>query len=541
MGFSEEVQPLLEVLSSIGSEVNISDYDGVFVKKLAATNTLTEENTGNATHIAITGDQMNFFPYVELPGYFDAPIEEKDDDLKQFFMGQIAGTLTGKNVEYLGGQCDYNTKDIYVTVWGSRRKDGSKQLQMSATRKDSPEFIEFRKLIHANSYLVILKRKQLLKYDFYAIKEETAHKYPNFASGFEAYYGKDKSSTIVHLDDYLETPSENSSQQTPQLKMLSKNRILYGAPGTGKSYTLKEDAKVFVAANMERVTFHPAYSYAQFFGSFKPISEQIGEKTDIAYKFVPGPFLRVLLKALANPSQNYLLVIEEINRANVAAVFGDVFQLLDRKNGESEYPIAISDELFNYITNDFNQQVQVEGYERAISIPRNDKKIKIPANMYIWATMNSADQGVQPMDTAFKRRWDFEYIKINDGESETNIDIKLELFDGNTQSFNWNELRHHINKILADNGVPEDKCLGPFFINKDTLKDNVKFKNAFENKVLMYLYEDAAQYCRGLMFSKQNDDFQFAELLKDFENKGVEVIFNFKATTNEQSEQSGDN
>jgi len=335
-----------------------------------------------------------------------------------------------------------------------------------------------------------------------------------------------------------------------KIKAYPHNRILYGAPGTGKSYTLNEDARAFAETNMERVTFHPAYSYAQFFGSFKPISEKNGEKTDIEYKFVPGPFLRVLLKALANPSQNYLLVIEEINRANVAAVFGDVFQLLDRKDGASEYPIAISDELYNYIDNYFNQQVLIEEYEQAVSIPRDNKKIAIPANMYIWATMNSADQGVQPMDTAFKRRWDFKYIGIDEGQDEIEKKlVQLKLKDGTVQKFYWNKLRQQINGRLSDKnaGVPEDKQLGPFFIPLANLEGN-KFQESFENKVLMYLFEDAAQYCHSLIFGDEYTSF--AKLLEDFKVKGATLIGNFSEfesdvstadKDDQQSEQSGDN
>lgn len=125
------------------------------------------------------------------------------------------------------------------------------------------------------------------------------------------------------------------------------NRIIFGAPGTGKSYKLKKDQEKYFPTEdcFERITFHPAYSYAQFFGCYKPI----GKGSEISYKYVPGPFLRILLKSLSNLEKKYLLIIEEINRANVAAVFGDVFQLLDRRNGKSEYPINISNEVKDYI------------------------------------------------------------------------------------------------------------------------------------------------------------------------------------------------
>ena len=187
------------------------------------------------------------------------------------------------------------------------------------------------------------------------------------------------------------------------------NRIVFGAPGTGKSNRLENDKVVF-GQNFERVTFHPNYSYAQFVGTYKPVpvKELVNgvETTTITYKYVPGPFMRTYVKAIRSIKENnpkpYLLLIEEINRANVAAVFGDVFQLLDRANGQSEYEIETSEDMRAYLAQELKGKES--DYER----------IRIPKNMYLWATMNSADQGVFPMDTAFKRRWNFEYIGINE-------------------------------------------------------------------------------------------------------------------------------
>lgn len=287
------------------------------------------------------------------------------------------------------------------------------------------------------------------------------------------------------------------------------NRIIFGAPGTGKSYALESDRKGhFDAHHYERVTFHPAYSYAQFFGGYKPV----GQGKDIGYAYVPGPFLRILLKALSRPNENFLLLIEEINRANVAAVFGEAFQLLDRKKGRSEYPVDIGDELTKYIAENYSDAQLDEG------------KLYLPANFYIWATMNSADQGVSPMDTAFKRRWEFEYLSINEGEEKAvSVAVNLGLSGiENEELLEWNPVRHRINKALEKARVPEDKWLGPFFISLESLQNPERFIKVFKSKVLMYLFEDAAKYVMPEIFGKEYKSY--SELLVDFEKRGTAIF-----------------
>ncbi|WP_298500871.1 AAA family ATPase, partial [uncultured Methanobrevibacter sp.] len=244
----------------------------------------------------------------------------------------------------------------------------------------------------------------------------------------------------------------------PPVLIQKRNSIYFGAPGTGKSFDLNIDKNNLLKNNennYERVTFHPDYSYANFVGTYKPVP--VGDS--ITYKYVPGPFMRILKKALQKPFEPFLLIIEEINRANVAATFGDVFQLLDRdENYESEYPIDASEDAKDYLNKD---------------------KIKLPSNLFIWATMNSADQGVFPMDTAFKRRWDFKYFSINHNEGlieDTNVNL-------NNINVKWNDLRKAINDELLSYKINEDKCIGPFFAFTEFMNKEIPtetFKDIFK-------------------------------------------------------------
>ena len=292
----------------------------------------------------------------------------------------------------------------------------------------------------------------------------------------------------------------------PFVSNKKRNLIYFGAPGTGKSYSLNEDKNVLLEDypnNYERVTFHPDYSYANFVGTYKPVPEN----GSITYKYVPGPFMRILKKALNNPNEPYLLVIEEINRANVAAVFGDVFQLLDRNEENiSDYDIATSEDMKTFIDED---------------------KIVLPQNLFIWATMNSADQGVFPMDTAFKRRWDFRYFSINNNEEL----IKNTHTTVNGKEVNWNNLRKQINDELLSYKINEDKLMGPFFAFNEFMNENIPeetFKDIFKNKIIMYLFEDAARAKRNDLFSgaKTKDYITYSEICEAFDEIGLK-IFNF--------------
>ena len=306
-----------------------------------------------------------------------------------------------------------------------------------------------------------------------------------------------------------------------------RNRILFGAPGTGKSFTLNREKDLLLAdgGEYERVTFHPDYSYAIFVGTYKPVPCQDSDDKDaITYSYVPGPFMRTYVKALQNSKTDtpkpFLLVIEEINRANVAAVFGDVFQLLDRGDDEvSEYPIQASEDIKKYLAGELGGN------------PDDYSEIRLPDNMFIWATMNSADQGVFPMDTAFKRRWDFTYLGIDDSEAGI-VGKKVVLGQGDYRRIvEWNALRKAINNELLTYKVNEDKLMGPYFISKKNLPegemiDPAVFTRIFKNKVIMYLFDDAAKQKRITLFGGCDEKAknQYSKICREFDAKGVYIF-----------------
>ncbi|WP_305296962.1 AAA family ATPase [Parvibacter caecicola] len=322
-----------------------------------------------------------------------------------------------------------------------------------------------------------------------------------------------------------------------------RNLIVFGAPGTGKSHDLDLRAKANFPGNgcITRVTFHPEYTYSQFVGAYKPWVELVEnpEKSldqqfrdsKITYRYEFGPFMETYVQALLHPNVRYVLLIEELNRANPAAAFGDIFQLLDRDTaGASKYPIATP--------NDMRGELWKRLYESSF-FPEGDntlfrysnesakaaaRQLSLPPNMFIWATMNSADQGVFPMDTAFKRRWSFEYMDINHKcEVIRGFDVVL---GENAHVVNWDGLRRKINELLLNEcKVNEDKLLGPFFIAPEALDDPETFAAAFKDKVLLYLCEDAAKMKKPNLFKGcDHKTLTYSRICDEFDARGEEIF-----------------
>lgn len=273
----------------------------------------------------------------------------------------------------------------------------------------------------------------------------------------------------------------NSSEDviTPILSTSSQdvnNVIYYGSPGTGKSYRADDVTK---GKNVEKVTFHPDYDYHSFVGGYKPTMD--GDK--IAYKFVPQIFTKIYVDAWKNlvsadETKPFYLQIEEINRGNCAEIFGDLFQLLDRdKDGFSKYEVTAEEELCKYLLSEKGFGGNHPGIENG--------KLRFPNNLKIIATMNTSDQSLFPMDSAFKRRWDWIYVPIDTDCKFSDFTIKLD----NKKEFKWLKFLEKINEEIFEITKSQDKQIGNWFIDAQN-SGKVISESTFVNKVVFYLWND---------------------------------------------------
>ena len=334
----------------------------------------------------------------------------------------------------------------------------------------------------------------------------------------------------------------NEAKKVKPPSNLTLQQIYYGAPGTGKSKTIKD---LTFGESVIRTTFHPDSDYASFVGTYKPITEEVdfrdcyGKKVidddtkevvkeeRIAYKFIPQAFLEAYVEAwkklgskkseksdksdnrihpalLDTPdiftknkaSKKQYLIIEEINRGNCAQIFGDLFQLLDRNEyGFSDYPIVADKDMQKYLEKEFegweitnkDKINQLYGEANMVSLILKGKRLVLPSNLYIWATMNTSDQSLFPIDSAFKRRWDWKYVPIREGrDKETNAKLNWYINTGDKQ-YDWWSFISQVNKLIGSLTNSEDKKLGYFFCKA---KDGEIDADLFVSKVIFYLWND---------------------------------------------------
>ncbi len=317
----------------------------------------------------------------------------------------------------------------------------------------------------------------------YIISEE--RKIFAFKPAFIHYYLLN-SEKLHKSNDYEETNIKNINT----VQRLATNKIYFGCPGTGKSYQMKQDTEGYKKFG---TTLHPEYDYAAFIGSYKPKMD--GDK--IMYDFTPQIFTKAYVYAYQNPNENVALVIEEINRGNCALIFGDIFQLLDRKStGESEYDEVTPDsDLASYLESELGEKFT--------------GKLVLPSNLSILATMNTSDQSLFPMDSAFKRRWEWQYIPINLEKADEMA------FMVNEKSYNWKSFLEIVNDKIYKLTESEDKQIGTFFVSDSKMIQEQQFKS----KVMFYLWFDIfkneIESEHNIFRDKNNKPITFSDLFKE--------------------------
>lgn len=623
-GFGKYLSVLKENLQYVeGDTFSWDDTLALLIIKLRNTDSLNKaRNESNATQIQLTSERdasegkrktEDFFPTLTLNTTFKSWRLSVPARMSSLNIAALKDEAIGESGKWISDTIQIRRRLLNADSSGG----GNPAIHICYGN----DLMPLREVLQVDDYLVIVKRKNESVYEAFGVRGNV-----DLGNGKQMYISDKASqdSTTFSLKDITPSDTEAADEtktlcfKTGCKSKFSRNRIIFGAPGTGKSYTVNSDRKELLGEendlDYERVTFHPDYSYANFVGTYKPVmvagekahssdketdyvitvlndkgksaqekydilferfkddnltrlpvllglytdelfktrkqdgSDAVGDNSvernhgrairkyvnlitgqeqvsDIAYEYVPGPFMRVYVNALksamAGDQRPHLLIIEEINRANVAAVFGDIFQLLDRdEDGVSEYPIQATEDIKKYLARELGGK------------PEDYARIRIPDNMFIWATMNSADQGVFPMDTAFKRRWDFTYLGIDDSDKDIRGKY-VTIGSKEKQRIEWNELRKAINEFLAENKINEDKQLGPYFIARNivvpadggTEIDSDRFCDVFKHKVIMYLFDDAAKQKRPTLFEgSAKGQTRYSKICEAFDEQGIGIF-----------------
>ena len=403
------------------------------------------------------------------------------------------------------------------------------RIEMTFKKVDERHFyLDFSKNWKSNdipllfkTYILTIKREipyKTLENHLNKLKsEDTTAFQPLYDEFLNAEFYRSHYSTNIESDDYMIKVSKPIDEPLQQ--------IFYGAPGTGKSDTIYETTKDLPKDDVYRTTFHPDSDYASFVGSYKPTmddrtvygaqgplrnsrGEEIAEPK-ITYTFCPQAFTNAYVRAWQTDKPVFLM-IEEINRGNCAQIFGDLFQLLDRKNNISQYPIDADIDLQKYLQKALADTTRTD-------IPDNVKsgeKLLLPNNLYIWATMNTSDQSLFPIDSAFKRRWDWKYIKIKKGVDKVTQEPLNWIIKVGEESYDWWEFLKVINSKINGMTSSADKQLGYFFCLAD--KNEIS-ADTFVNKVAFYLWNDVFKdYAEDgsplLKYKKNADDKEESDL-----------------------------
>lgn len=465
-----------ECLSRLRTEFSYAEDDSfswgdvcaLLILKLSNTDSLNKDrDVSNATQIQLTGESVpvpgackteDFFPTLTLNTTFER------------WRISIPTRINRQNINILS---DIQMMD--VSGW----RDDTIQirrrlLNKSDTNPGNPtlqicygtDLLPLREKLRVGDYIVVVKRKGANVYEAFGVKANV-----DLGNG-KIMLKSNATANDVTVFSYSDlTGSARSNEYGDH----GQNILLYGVPGSGKSFYIKNHFPA-PAECIERVVFHPEYTYSDFVGQILPKIDPSSQK--LKYEFTPGPFTKILKEAVNDKQQDYYLIIEEINRGNAPAIFGEIFQLLDRDDsGISEYGIS-----------NFDIATEVYG--------NKNTKIRIPGNLWILATMNTSDQNVFTLDTAFQRRWVMKLIENKISEAKH---AKKEI-EGT--GISWGVFAETINEaVVTDNsGITsaEDKRLGAYFARESELKIE-----RFPEKVLKYLWDDAFKMNRTAVFSEK--------------------------------------
>lgn len=383
--------------------------------------------------------------------------------------------------------------------------------------------------------LVIFYKKGYRFYNFEIIKKSN-----NSYSIYKKLFS-DPRHLPVYINDVSKSNNSDYEKSLTSTTFINNHdqTIYYGVPGSGKSHKIDEITKNLSEEQKIRVVFHPEYTNADFVGQILPCLTSDG----IEYRFKAGPFSRILKKAYQNPDKPHYLIIEEINRGNAAAIFGDLFQLLDRDSeGWSSYEIEnldinsfIRSKDSTYSDAKIESSVNVGGYTWT-----ENTGIRLPPNLSLLATMNTSDQNVFTLDNAFQRRWDMELVP-NRCDDLTQMQAKISVKE---KTITWESFQSKINEVIAEKGNEsgfssmEDKRLGCWFIKNNEGKIDPE---KFANKVLKYLWDDAFKFNRSEIFIDEVKNFE--ELKNLFiGDKGFEIFkdinFDFEPQNLEENQES---
>lgn len=499
--FEQYISILKENLSYVeDSSFKWNDVNGILIVQLKNTDSLNKErDASHATQIQITSESIpvsgmskteDFFPTLTLNTSFKSWRISLDARINK---ANIA-LLDNSSFYESGGWLDDTIQIRRRLLNESNDNPGNPALQICY----GDDLMPIRQKLQVNDYLVFVKRKLTSVYEVFGVKSDV-----NLGAG-KRLFKSDKASNDSTVFSISQLTDEKEDVATAinyldfaERKQTGTNVLLYGVPGSGKSWTIEHEY-CKKNSHVERLVFHPDYTYSDFIGQILPTVDACGQ---VSYKFTPGPFTNILEQAYKHPQEEYILVIEEINRGNAPAIFGEVFQLLDRKVEKSD----INDDGYSIGTSEYGI---TNANIAKIVYGDSEHKVRIPSNLSIIGTMNTSDQNVFTLDTAFQRRWQMRLVENN---FET-VDRKLADAEILDTGITWEVFCTEINDIIVGNNVrmtsSEDKRLGAYFVRLMDLQKDPKMGNLSDGE-----YDDLRKKESAGVITP-TDDVRLAEIRK---------------------------